>query len=110
MHVAENPTRDIIVGDAGRVLDFVQKISPQLTDALLTAFAVDGQRTKTVKYENDPNNLYEPIEGYDRAEGDFRSETIPSFLDWFDWHPVAKWGALAGIGALALLAVQGFKD
>jgi len=56
LHVAENLTRDIIVGDAGRVLDFIQKVSPQLTDALLTAIAVDGQRTKTVKYENDPNN------------------------------------------------------
>jgi NAD(P)-dependent dehydrogenase (short-subunit alcohol dehydrogenase family) len=110
LHVAENPTRDIIVGDVGRALDLLQKISPKITDALLTAIAVEGQKTQTTKHESDPNNLYEPIEGYDRVEGDFRNLTIPSFLDWFDWHPAVKWGAIASIGALALLATQGLKD
>jgi hypothetical protein len=77
---------------------------------LLAAIAVEGQKTPTTKYESDPNNLYEPIEGYDRVEGDFGNLTIPSFLDWFDWHPAVKWGAIASIGALALLATQGLKD
>jgi NAD(P)-dependent dehydrogenase (short-subunit alcohol dehydrogenase family) len=106
LHVAEHPTRDIIVGDVGRILDVLQKLSPHFVDWLLQLIAIEGQKTNTTKYETDPHNLYEPIEGYDRAEGDFSSLTIPSFLDWFDWHPAAKWGAVAGFGALALLVTQ----
>jgi NAD(P)-dependent dehydrogenase (short-subunit alcohol dehydrogenase family) len=110
LHVAEHSTRDIIVGDAGRALDVLQKISPHLADALLTLVAVDGQHTSTTKYETDPNNLYDPIEGYDRAEGDFGDKAIPSFLDWFDMHPAIKWGAIAGLGALALLLPTQVKN
>ncbi len=108
LHVAENPTRDIIVGDVGRLLDLIQKLSPELTDALLKSIAVEGQRTNTTKFESDPNNLFEPIteEGYDRTTGDFNDKMIPSFLDWLDFYPAAKWGAVAGLGALALLAAQ----
>lgn len=110
LHAAEHPTRDMIVGDVGRVLDLLQKLSPALVDEFLKLVAVEGQRTHVTKYESDPNNLYEPIQGYDRAEGDFRSETIPSFLDWFDIHPAAKWGAIAGMSALALWATQLMQD
>ncbi|MBD3881497.1 SDR family oxidoreductase [Phormidium tenue FACHB-886] len=110
LHVAEHPTRDIIVGDVGRALDIMQKISPQFLDWVLQLIAIEGQKTQIPKGENDPNNLYEPIEGYNRARGDYGDKAIPSFLDWFDWHPVAKWGAVAGLGALALLATQTLKD
>jgi hypothetical protein len=110
LHVAEHPTRDIIVGDVGRFLDVLQRLSPELTDALLNLIAVEGQRTNTTKSESDPNNLFEPIEGYDKTTGDFGDKTIPSFLDWFDFHPAAKWGSLAGLGALALLAHHLLKD
>lgn len=110
LHVAEHPTRDIIVGDVGRFLDLLQKVSPSLVDAALNLIAVEGQRTNTTKFESDPNNLFEPIEGYDKATGDFSDKTIPSFLDWLDFHPAAKWGAVAGLGTLALLVTQVLKD
>jgi NAD(P)-dependent dehydrogenase (short-subunit alcohol dehydrogenase family) len=108
LHVAEHPTRDIIVGDVGRVLDLLQKVSPHLVDWLLKEVAIPGQHTQIAKSQTDPNNLYQPIEeeGYNQAEGDYSHLTIPSFLEWLDWHPAAKWGALAGMGALALLATQ----
>lgn len=106
LHAAEHPTRDIIVGDVGRFLDLLQKLSPGLTDALLNLIAVTGQRTNTTKSQSDPNNLFEPIEGFDKTTGDFSDKTIPSFFDWFDFHPVAKWGTFAGLAALALLATQ----
>ncbi|HEY9698958.1 MAG TPA: SDR family oxidoreductase [Trichocoleus sp.] len=109
---AENPRRDLIVGDAGRVLDLLQRISPALADTVLQLVAVDGQHTTVKKNEDDPNNLYEPISspGYDRTEGDFGHLVIPSFAELLDFHPAVKWGAIAGISALALLATQFLMD
>jgi hypothetical protein len=110
LHVAEHPTRDIIVGDSGRALDLLQKISPHLADAILQLIGIEGQHTKKPKSEDGPNNLYEPIEGYDTERGDFDDKTFPSFLEWFDFHPAVKWSAIAGLGALTLLATQLLTD
>jgi short-subunit dehydrogenase len=109
LHAAEYPTRDTIVGDVGRVIDLLQKIAPDLVDTLVGAIAVPFQKTNTIKAADNPNNLFEPIEGYDRATGDFTDKTIPSFLDWFDLHPLAKWGTV-GLGVLALLAANIMQD
>jgi NAD(P)-dependent dehydrogenase (short-subunit alcohol dehydrogenase family) len=108
LHVAEHPTRDIIVGDAGRVLDFLQKLSPQLLDTVLQFVAVEGQYTKEPEAEGVVSGLYEPVadERYDRVRGDYDDKAIPSFLDWFDFHPALKWGTIAGLGAVAFLAAQ----
>jgi NAD(P)-dependent dehydrogenase (short-subunit alcohol dehydrogenase family) len=106
LHTAENPTRDLIVGDVGRIIDLLQKIVPDLTDTLVGAIAVPGQRTERIKSAEDPNNLFEPIEGYDTTTGDFTDKTIPSFLDWFDFHPAVKWSTAAGLGVLALIAAN----
>lgn len=110
LHVAENPTRDVFVGDIGRVLDALHRLSPDLSDALVGKISIQGQRTSVIKSESDPNNLFEPIEGYDTTTGDFSDKTIPSFLEWFDFHPDAKWGIAAGVGALLLLATNLLKD
>jgi NAD(P)-dependent dehydrogenase (short-subunit alcohol dehydrogenase family) len=110
LHAAEHPTRDIIVGDVGRVLDLMQKLSPGLVDALLALVAVKGQKTNIPKSEDAPNNLFEPIEGYDTTTGDFSDKSIPSFLDWFDFHPTVKAGTVAGVGLLTLLATRMWKE
>ena len=110
LHTAENPTRDLIVGDVGRVIDLFQKIAPDLTDTLVGAIAVPGQRTERIKAADDPNNLFEPIEGYDTTTGDFTDKTIPSFLDWFDLHPAMKWSTGAALGVLALIVANILQD
>lgn len=110
LHVAEHPTRDIIVGDVGRAADFLQKLAPDLVDTIVGAIAIPGQRTDTIKATDDPNNLFEPIDGYNTTTGDFTDKTIPSFLDWFDFHPVAKWSAAVGLGAIALVAANLMRD
>lgn len=95
LYTAEHPTRDFIVGDIGKILDLMQKVSPQLVDALLLAIGFVGQRTDELKSEDAPHNVFEPIEGYDRVEGDFSNLAIPSFTDWLDRNPSIKWGAVA---------------
>ncbi|NJL36997.1 MAG: SDR family oxidoreductase [Leptolyngbyaceae cyanobacterium RM2_2_4] len=109
LYTAEHPTRDFIVGDVGKILDVLQRLSPQLVDALLLAIAFPLQRTDELKSEDDPNGLFTPADpaaGYDRVEGDFGHLTIPSVSDWFDRNPTVKWGAIASAAALALLATQ----
>jgi NAD(P)-dependent dehydrogenase (short-subunit alcohol dehydrogenase family) len=107
LHAAEHPTRDLIVGDVGRVVDFLQRLSPQLLDAILLAIAFQGQKTTEPKSADAPHNVFEPIQGYDRVEGDFSKLSIPSFLDAFDLNPPLKWGAVAAaaLGIAALLGI-----
>jgi len=107
LHVAEHPMREFIVGDVGRILDLMQKLSPQLVDTMLQLIALEGQRTDKYKSEDDANNLYKPAPEYDRVRGDFDGLSIPSLSDWLEMNPIAKWGAIAGLGALAFLASEG---
>lgn len=109
LYAAEHSTRDLIVGDVGKVLDILQRVSPQLVDALLLLVAFPGQRTSELKSEKDPDNLFESMPGFDRSEGDFGHLAIPSFTDWLDYNPVLKWGAIAGTAALAILVAQVFR-
>jgi NAD(P)-dependent dehydrogenase (short-subunit alcohol dehydrogenase family) len=81
LYVAEHPTRDFIVGDVGRVLNILQKLSPTLVDNLLLLVGFSGQRTNELKSATAPNNLDEPIPGYDQVQGDFGHLTIPSLTD-----------------------------
>ncbi len=106
LYVAEHPTRDFIVGDVGKVLDVLQKLSPTLVDNILLYVAFPFQRTNEPKSEDAPDNVFAPIEGYDKVEGDFGNLTIPSFTDWLDMNPSLKWGALA-VAALGIAAVVG---
>jgi len=108
LHVSEHPTRDIIVGDSGRAIDLLQKVSPHLADAILGWIAVDGQKTSEPKSEE--GNLYHAIEKDNRVRGDYSHKTIPSFFEWLDFYQVPKWGPLVGLGALALLISQALKD
>ncbi|GAB1542153.1 SDR family oxidoreductase [Scytonema sp. NUACC21] len=90
LHAAEHPTRDILVGDAARVLDFLQRLSPSLVDSLLERVGFRLQRTSEPKHEDAPDNLYSPVPEYDRVEGDFGNLVIPSFLDWVDKNILIK--------------------
>ena len=106
VYVAEHPTRDFIVGDVGRVLDVVQRLSPGLVDNILLLVGFPLQRTTEQKSEDAPDNLYEPVPAHDHIEGDFGNLTIPSLTDWFERNPPIKWGALA-VAALGVVAVLG---
>ena len=112
LYAAENPVRDYIVSDVGKVLDVVQRVSPGLVDAALLALGFVSQRTNIEKGEDGPNNLFEPIteQGYDRVDGDYKHLEIPSLLDHIDKNPLFPIGALAAavLGGLAILG--GFSD
>jgi NAD(P)-dependent dehydrogenase (short-subunit alcohol dehydrogenase family) len=105
LYAAEHPTRDFIAGDVGRVLDVLQRLSPGLIDTVLAAIGFQGQRTPEPKAESAPDNLYHPIEGYDKIEGDFGKLTIPTFLDSLDRNPTLKWGVAAAVGVATIFGL-----
>ena len=113
LHVAEHPTRDFIVGDVGKVLDVLQRVSPGLVDSLLVAVGFQLQKTDEPKEADDPNNLYEPVPKYDTVDGDFGHLLVPSVTDWIDRH-IPSWGTTAGAlgiaGLLGLLALNALKQ
>ncbi len=82
LYAAENPTRDYIVGDVGRLLDWLQRLSPELVDFALAQIGFRGQRTDDVKTSQAPDGLFEPMAGYEQVEGDFSHLTVPSVSDW----------------------------
>jgi hypothetical protein len=110
LYAAEHPVRDLIVGDVGKVLDVVQRVSPGLVDSVLLLIGFPFQKTDEPKSVDAPSNLYDPVPEHDRIEGDFGHLAIPSFTDWIDRNPVIKWGAVAGMVALAGLVAQAFSQ
>ena len=100
LYVAEHPTRDFIVGDVGRILDLCQRLSPELMDAILVRLGFRGQQTDEIKTENDPNNLFEPMDGYHQVKGDFGNLTIPSVSDWLAKNPTVTLGTLGVLGTV----------
>ena len=109
LYAAEHPVRDYIVSDVGRILDIAQRISPGFVDALLLAIAFPFQKTNEPKSEDAPNNLYEPIQGYDKVNGDFDQLEVPSITDMLDKGPALAIGAFAAaaLGVVALLGGLG---
>ena len=109
LYAAEHPVRDYIVSDVGRILDIAQRISPGFVDALLLAIAFPFQKTNEPKSEDAPNNLYEPIQGYDKVNGDFDQLEVPSITDMLDKGPALAIGAFAAaaLGVVALLGRLG---
>ena len=94
LYTAEHPTRDFLVGDAARALDFLQRFSPELVDSLLLLIGFPLQRSNVPKSEDAPNNLYEPVPEHDTIEGSLSDALeIPSISDWLDKNPAIKWSA-----------------
>jgi len=110
LYVAEHPTRDFLVGDVSRILDVLQRLSPQLVDSLLLLVGFPLQHSNEPKSPDDSNNLYEPVPTDTRVDGDYSNLVIPSVTDWLAKNPALQWGAIAGVAALALLATQVFNS
>jgi len=104
-HAAQHPVRELIVGDAGYVLNFMRRLAPALTNSYMGSTGFRQQRSSEAKLAQAPDNLYHHIEGYNQVESDFSyRETRFSPMTWLATHPKARLGLLAtligGIGFL----------
>ncbi len=106
VYTAMHPTRDFLVGDAARILDVLQRLSPGLMDSLLSMIGFSLQCSDQPKAVDDPNNLYQPVLEHTDIHGPYQAAEIPSVLDWVDRNPGIKWGAIATLAALSVLGVK----
>jgi NAD(P)-dependent dehydrogenase (short-subunit alcohol dehydrogenase family) len=108
LYAAENPTRDIYAGGAGRMMASLQKLSPALLDKMLIKSAFKGQMTNEPKSADAPDNLFEPLQSHGRIGGDFHEQAKPKSLsNWLETHPQADRvlkGAL--LGGLAMWLIR----
>ena len=106
LYSAEKAPREIVAGGAGKGMLLTQRVSPRLMDALMVRGGFGSQMTDEPKSTADPDGLFAPMEGQDRAEGEFGDQAVSrSHLTWLDTHPSLKWimrvvGALAALSAL----------
>jgi NAD(P)-dependent dehydrogenase (short-subunit alcohol dehydrogenase family) len=107
LYAAEHPTREEIVGGAGKAMVWGQRLMPGLMDALLLRTGFNGQRTKETKTVDAPNNLFGPIAAHNRIYGDpqrhrqqVQAQAQPSEPGW-------TWALSAmAVGAVAAFASQ----
>ena len=103
---AQHPTRDIVAGGAGKMLNLVQKLSPALLDKMLLKSAFEGQKTDQEKAIDAPDNLYKTLDGPAHIGGDFSNGAKDkSWGTWLETHPQAQNAlkAAALVGAVVLL-------
>src|SRR5215203_1661327 len=107
LYSAEKAPREIVAGGAGKGMLLGQRLSPRLMDALMVRGGFGSQMTDQPKSAADPDGLFAPMEGQDRAEGEFGEQALHrSYLTWLDTRPALKWSiGVAGL-AIALGALR----
>jgi hypothetical protein len=104
---AQQPMRNIAVGGAGAVLMLAHRLTPRLTDALLSMrMGIEGQMTDQPKSADAPNNLFEPTpDSLSKVHGDFgASARRMSFATALQASPLARLGAALARPIVASLA------
>src|SRR5215207_5717410 len=106
LYAAEHPARDLVSGGAAQALILNQRLSPRLLDAVLaTRAGFSPQKTEEPRSEDDPDNLYAPIQGHDTAKNGFWALSR-SLYNWLQMHPTVKRGAALGTTLVLLAASQ----
>jgi NAD(P)-dependent dehydrogenase (short-subunit alcohol dehydrogenase family) len=104
LFAAENPTRDLVIGGAGKALAITERLSPRLADKIVETIAFKGQKTRIPKSEHEPNNLFEHIPGYDRIHGPYEEkDRETSVYTWLRTRPAAAWMVTAAAVAAIVL-------
>ena len=107
LYSAEKAPREIVAGGAGKGMLLTQRFSPRLMDAIMVRGGFGSQMTDEPKSTADPDGLFAPMKGQDRAVGDFSEQALPrSPLTWLDTHPAWKWSIGVAGAAVILSALR----
>src|SRR5215207_6765580 len=106
LYAAEHPARDLVCGGAAQALILNQRLSPRMLDAILaTRAGFSPQKTEEPRSEEDPDNLYAPVQGHDTTRNGFRALSR-SLYNWLQRHPTVRQGAAVGTALWLLAALQ----
>lgn len=107
VHAAAHPVRDIVVGDGGKFLCVLQRISPSLLDRFML---LNGAAFKLQQRDEPPrpgDNLFTPMNETGAITGEYthRSTTFSPFTRHLEPYPNRKRLLLAAValGAFALI-------
>ncbi len=107
LHAAAHPVRDIVVGDGGKVLSVLQRISPRLLDRLMLANGAAFKLQQRDEPARPGDNLFTPMAEAGAITGEYthRSTAFSPFTRHLEPYPNRKrlLVAAAALGAFALL-------
>jgi NAD(P)-dependent dehydrogenase (short-subunit alcohol dehydrogenase family) len=108
---AAHPVRDIVVGDGGKVLTVLQRISPTLLDRLMLTNGAAFKLQQRDEPARPGDNLFTPMDEAGATTGEYthRSTTFSPFTRHLEPYPNRKRLLLvaAALGAFALLRRRG---
>ncbi len=106
VYAAEHPVRDVRIGGAARAMEVAQCISPRFLELALARIGYRIQRSLEPVSPDSPDNLFQPVSGHGRVEGQFTDVALKrSAYTWLERHP--KWRRVALATAVAGAAAVG---
>ncbi|HEX8070916.1 MAG TPA: SDR family oxidoreductase [Pyrinomonadaceae bacterium] len=109
VRAAAHPVREITVGDAGKLLSVLQRVSPPFVDWLMTRGGLLFRLQQKAEPPRPGDNLFAPVDEPGSTIGEYSSQatTVSPFTRFFEPHPARKrLLAAAALGALALLGMR----
>ncbi len=111
VHAAGHPLREITVGEMGKLLSVVQRLSPPLVDQLMKR----GDLLFRMQQKDEPprpgDNLFAPVDEAGSTVGEYswQSTAVSPFTRHFEFHPNRKRALLAAaaVGVFALMRGSG---
>jgi short-subunit dehydrogenase len=106
---AQKPVRDIVIGEAGKMLLWVQKFAPGVLDWLMVQNGTVFKLQQTDQPPEFGDNLYAPVAREGKVHGEWGKETAPvsPFTTAFEFHPFRK--RAVGLGLLLATGRKLFK-
>jgi short-subunit dehydrogenase len=96
---ARNPTREIVVGGAGKSALLMRRLSPALMDRVMTLGGLAFRVQQSDRPDDAMDNLFAPMPNSGAVEGDYSRETIlgNGYARTFEFHPMRQRLVVAGM-------------
>lgn len=106
LHTAAHPTRDLIVGGAGKLISLSERVAPRLTDRIMEAM-LPGLQKAGGPLRRSSDNLHHAFRGGRERSGRHALVREHSAYTTAAMHPLATVAAVAGLGVLAAAVIGG---
>ncbi|MCC7206839.1 MAG: SDR family NAD(P)-dependent oxidoreductase [Anaerolineae bacterium] len=103
LSAAENPQRDILVGDAARFLTYLQKLSPRLLDFFMVQNGRMFKQQQSFMRNRGGDNLDTPMRSTDTVKGGWAHMTIPATI----WEQIRNNPVLQRLVYMGTMSVLG---